>query len=113
MLKFLKAYGKRASEASTEDFLFSQVTRILEEDIDGFLDIIEDKDVYDMKAFISDSVQAGLILKTNKRYTLPGGAKLCDESDFPSLDNAVIYLLADANQDVYSSLKARLNNAKD
>ena len=113
MLNFLKVYGKKVSGASKVSFLVQELGKIIEEDIDGFLEVANDKGNYELKLIIADAVVAGAVLKDKRKYHLPGGDPLCGEGDTPTLENAVIYLNNPANQDILSMLKARIKNAKD
>lgn len=113
MLNFLKVYGKRVSSSSKESFLTQEIGKIIEEDIDGFLEIARDSSSYELKILISEAVEAGAILKNGKKYSLPGGDDLCFEGLVPTLENVVTYLKHNSNQDVLLTLKARVQNAKD
>jgi ribosomal protein S20 len=113
MINFLKVYGKKVSPASKIEFLSGELEKIITEDLDGFLAVSKDKDNYELKLLISDAVDAGAIIKDKRKYFLPGGDPLCGEGDSPTIENAIIYLKNKANQDILSTLKARIKNAKD
>ena len=113
MLDFLKVYGKKVSPASKEGFLVQEIGKIIEEDIDGFLAVADDKANYEIKLLVENAVEAGAIKKDRRKYYLPGGDPLCGEGDVPTLDNAISYLSNKANQDILSTLKARVKTAKD
>ena len=113
MLDFLKVYGKKVSPVSKIGFLVTELSKWIKEDIDGFLETAEDKGNYELKLLIAQAVEAGAIKKDRRKYFLPGGDALCGEGDSPTMENAIIYLQNKANQDVLTTLKARVKNAKD
>jgi len=113
MLDFLKVYGKKVSSVSKVEFLVGELEKIITEDLEGFLEIAGDKDNYEIKLLIAKAVEAGAVNKDRRKYHLPGGDPLCGDGESPTLDNAVIYLKNKANQDVLTTLKARIKNAKD
>jgi hypothetical protein len=113
MLDFLKVYGRKVSSVSKANFLVQEIGKIIEEDIDGFLEIANDKENYDIKLLIENAVEAGAIKKDRRKYHLPGGDPLCGEGDAPTLQNAITYLSKKANQDILTTLKARVKTAKD
>ena len=113
MIDFLKVYGRRVADVSKEDFLFKEIKKIVEKDREGFLHIIKDKENYETKLLIAKGVEVGAIIKDGRKYTLPGGDPLCSVGDVATLDNAVKYLNSPAHQDVYTTIVARVENAKD
>ena len=105
MSDFLNAYysGKKMTprDAST-DFLIAEVDKILEEDIVGFLKVIEDPS-YDMKVFIGKCINKGLVFKESKtKYKLVG------EDDIFRLSELVEFMKDSENQIIYGKLKAQL-----
>jgi hypothetical protein len=113
MLDFLKVYGKKVSSVSKVGFLVIQLEELIKTDIDGFLETAEDKGNYDIKLLIAEAVEAGALNKDGRKYFLPGGDALSGTGDAPTIENAIIYLKNKANQDVLTTLKARVKNAKD
>ena len=113
MLNFLKVYGKKVSPATKDSSLITFIGEIITDDIDGFLEVANDKSNYDIKLLIAQAVEAGAVEKKVRKYYLPGGDPLCGDGDTPTLENAVIYLNNKANQDILITLKARVKNAKD
>jgi len=113
MVDFLKVYGKKVSSVSKIDFLVSEMEKIIVDDIEGFIATSKDKDNYEVKLLIAKAVEVGALIKEKRKYSLPGGDPLCGEGDVPTLENAVIYLKNKANQDIYTTLVARVQNAKD
>lgn len=113
MLDFLKVYGKKVSSVSKIEFLVGEMEKIITDDLDGFLTTSKDKGGYELKLLIASAVDCGAITKEKRKYYLPGGDALCGEGDIPTLDNAILYLGEKGNQDVLTTLKARVKNAKD
>lgn len=113
MLDFLKVYGKKVSSVSKIEFLVGEMEKIIVDDIEGFLETSKDKGDYDIKLLIAKAVEAGALIKEKRKYSLPGGDPLCGEGDAATLENAVIYLKNKANQDIFTTLVARVANAKD
>lgn len=113
MLNFLKVYGKRVSSDSKKEFLTSELLNIIENAPKEFLEIYEDKDNYELRLLISEAVEHKVINKNGRKYTLPGGDKLCGESEVPVLANVIEFLKSPANQDLVLSLSARVKKAKE
>lgn len=113
MLNFLKVYGNKVSKVSKKEFLLSEISKIVDEDIKGFLAVIRDKDNYELKLLIAEGVEIGAINKQGRKYFLPGGDPLCGEGDSPILKNVIEYLKSPAQQDIYTTIKARVENSKD
>tara|TARA_R110000744_G_scaffold87840_2_gene171406 strand:- start:4868 stop:5749 length:882 start_codon:yes stop_codon:yes gene_type:complete len=112
MINFLKVYGKKVSGDSKEQFLFGEIRKIISNDIDTFLNIMKDTDSFDIKLLISSAVDAGVVIKQGRKYSLPGGDPLCGESEVATLDVAVKYLLSPAQQDLLVNIQARTKNSK-
>lgn len=113
MLNFLKVYGKKVSPQSKENFLFTELRKLIDTDIDGFLNVAKDKENYDLRLLIANAVEVGAVLKDGRKYSLPGGDDLCAKGEVPTLLNVVNYLKHPGNQDILTALKARVENAKD
>ena len=112
MTNFLKVYGKKVSPVSKRPFLVAEIKKIIETDISKFLEIIEDKENYELKLLIADAVECGALTKQGRKYFLPGGDELSGTGDSPTLANAVEYIKSPANQDILTTLKARVSAAK-
>ncbi len=106
MLKFLKVYGKKVSENSTREFLEGEVSKVIEEDIDGFLDIVNDPH-YDTKLLITNGLEVGALIKERSTYSLPGG-----EVIGKSLQETIDYLEDNKNQDVRLEIEHRIEKSK-
>lgn len=112
MIDFLKVYGNKVSPVSKRTFLVAEIKKIIESDVKKFLATINDRQNYEVKLLIARAVEAGAVIKQGRKYTLPGGDNLCGPGSTPTLEHAVEYLQAPANQDILSLLKARVENAK-
>jgi hypothetical protein len=106
MLNVLKVYGKKVDDSSTPDFIESEVDKLVEENPQGFIDLVKDSD-FKMKVFVEDCIRARVITKTGTKYALTGG----DVIGY-SLGETITYLSDPKNQDVYMSLKSRLDITK-
>lgn len=114
MINFLKVYGgKKVSDVSKEDFLISELKKIVESDLEGFLKVAHDVDNYEIKLLIANAVEIGALIKKGRKYHLPGGDDLCGPGEVPTLANAVTYLQSPGNQDILTLLKTRVEQAKD
>jgi hypothetical protein len=111
MLNFLKVYGHRVSEESKPEFLVAAIDDIIEENIDGFLAIVADKE-YETKLLIANAVELGAVVKKGRLYTLPGGDNLCGPGEQPTIDKAVSYLNSPRNSDILASLHAKVEGKK-
>lgn len=113
MLNFLKVYGKRVATVSKTEFLISELNKIVEEDMEGFLAVYRDKENYKLKLLIAEAVEYGVLNKDGRKYYLPGGDPLCGEGDVPTLAVAVEYLKARKNDEILSMIEARVSAAKE
>jgi hypothetical protein len=106
MKNFLKIYGKRVDDSATLDFIESEISEIIEKDPQAFIDVMSDKD-FDMKTFVLDCIYIRSITKKGPKYMLTGGDQIG-----MSIEETINYLNDPMNQDVYLSLKARLETKK-
>jgi len=113
MLDFLTVYGKGVDDQSTVAFLTGAVSNVMEEDLEGFLEIARDKENYTLRLMIQKAVKLNVVILTGREYSLPGGDKLADVGTVATLENALQYLKATENQDILLTLEARVKNAKD
>lgn len=113
MVNFLKVYGKKVSPVSKPDFLLKEIKAIIQKDLTGFLAVMENQEDYELKLLISRAVECKAVIKTGRKYSLPGGDPLCGPESVPVIDTVVEYLKNPANQDILSAITARVNNAKD
>lgn len=111
MVNFLKVYGQRVSPESKIEFLTAAIDKIIEDDIDGFLKIADDKQ-YDLKLVVANAVECGAVIKKGRQYFLPGGDGLCGAGESPTIENAVAYLSQPANSDILLTLHAKIAGSK-
>jgi predicted metal-binding transcription factor (methanogenesis marker protein 9) len=98
----LKLIGKRVAPDASTDFIEGQVTDLMEENPKAFIDLVSD-DNFKMKVFIHDCIAVKAIIKKGAKYTLQGGDQLgLGETE------TIEYLTNPENQDVYRSLKAKV-----
>lgn len=102
MIKFLRIYGKRPSSNSDENFLKAQLSSIIDEDLDGFLRILDDPN-YEMKDFINRALSIGALTKEKNQYKLPGGDIIGR-----SIEETIEWLSDPANNDVYTHIQDKL-----
>lgn len=111
MVNFLKVYGHRVTAESKFEFLVAAIDKIIEDDIDTFLKLVDDKE-YELKLLISNAVEVGAITKKGRHYFLLGGDPLCGTGETPVLDTVVAYLKAPANGDIVNMLMASIKKKK-
>jgi hypothetical protein len=106
MRDFLRVYGKTPAHNSKIDFLKSELNKIIEVDLTGFLAIVEDKD-FEMKLFIDRCLEIGALAKDGKtKIALPGGDIIGS-----TLSETIEFLRNKKNSDIYATLKAKLEVA--
>lgn len=107
MYDFLRVVGKKPSKSSTREWLNTEIDKLIEDPqtLELVLKTIEDS-TYEMKLFIEDAVEAGLIRKPSKaKYLIVG---LDDEFTQPDLIN---FLNPEGkNQDLYLKIKNQLES---
>ena len=103
MWQVLSVMGKRPSEDASSDWIEVSLDRLIEENPQNFLDIVDDES-FKMKLFITNCLYANLITKRGSKYELYGGDVIGTD-----LLSAVSYLANPEHQDVYLSLKTRLD----
>ncbi len=114
MFDFLTIYylenakSKRPSADSDKDFYYSEIQDIIDNDLSGFIEIMEDEKNYDYKLI----VHRGLKVSALK---MVGGNHIETMDGIPmgnSLYQAVQWLKDDRNQDEYLRLKNQIELAK-
>lgn len=108
MKDFLRVYGKATdvNESSGEEFVKAKTGRVVEENPELFLTIMNDK-TFKMRVFINRCIEKNLIINQATKYSLVGG----DIIGY-SLDKTVDYLSDKENQEVYITLKGQLDASK-
>ena len=110
MSNILKNYGRRPSEESTDDFLRTEITKLIKNDIKRFLEVAED-DLLDDKIFVNKAVRAGAIRIVHGKYVLPGGDALANKGDVANMVNAIAFIQSPENQEIYATIKERVDIA--
>jgi hypothetical protein len=104
MRNFLVVYGKKPPLNAKMDFLKSEISKIIEFNIDGFLAISEDKN-FEMKLFIDNCLEIGALYKEGRtKVALPGGDIIGN-----TMDETIEFLRNKKNSDIYATLKAKLD----
>jgi len=103
MVNFLIVYGKKPGTNPRPDFLVSEIDRIIENDLHGFMGIVEDED-FEMKLLIKKGITIGALNRPSKtRYELPGGDLIGN-----NLQETVDYFKNPLNQENYILIKNRI-----
>ena len=111
MINFLRVYGAKPAPDANPDWLKSEIDKLIENELDKVLAIIDDKD-FDMKLFINDAIEAGAIVKKNRKYYLPGGDPINDND--PSLKGTVDALnkYKKEGDEIYVRIEAQIESNK-
>lgn len=102
------AKSKRPSENSDKDFYYSEIQDLIDDDLNGVCEIIDDTDNYEFKLL----VHRGLKISALK---FVGGGNIETMDGIPvgkSLHQAIQWLKDDAHQDEYLRLKNQIELAK-
>ena len=94
---------KKLDRSSKLDFLQKEVSQIVENRTNDFVDIITDKN-YDTKALIAEGVQTGVIEKKGSKYYLTGGVDKIGD-DFVG---AIEFLNSPQNQETRLLIEERI-----
>lgn len=113
MSNFLKVFGKRVAKGTKILFLKQEISKIIKEDVEAFLNVARDSENYEFRLLLSEAVEYGIILKQGRQYLLQGGDPLSNPGEVATLDNAVKYLKLPMNADILETIKARVENARD
>jgi len=107
MAMVIRLITNRIVKNSDIEFLKSEIQKIIDTNIKGFVEIMEDKH-FATKAFISKAVDAKAIDRTSKGgYSLKGGDEIGR-----TLQETVEFLESPKNQDIYLKIKAQIENSK-
>lgn len=107
MIDFLSVVGKRPSANSKAAFLIAEIDKFIENDINEFLDILED-DKYEAKVMLTKALQVKAVTKDGHRYFLADGTPLCNRGEVNNLSSALAFLTDDNNQDIVMTLEAKI-----
>src|SRR3990167_2020528 len=98
---------RKVPKSPKREWLISEISKVIEKDITGYLKVIEDKD-YDMKLFINECVDGGVITREGKTVY----HALALDGRFNNIKELIIYLNDGKNQENLMLLKAQLENTK-
>lgn len=98
----LKLRGKRTGKDASRDFIESEVVDFLEKTPDQFVELVKDP-MFTMKVFVSDCISVKSLVKRGPKYMLHGGDSIGN-----SIEEAIAFLEDPHNQDIYLSLKAKI-----
>jgi hypothetical protein len=112
MISFLKVYGKKVPTDASSKWLKDEIGRIMDEKLDAFLEIANDKD-RSLRVIIEEAVELGIIIKENRKYFLQGGEPLCGPGEVPVIATVVAYLKNKKNQELMLEISAKVKKAKD
>lgn len=99
----LKVLGKRVSSDVTEDFVKSQLGKIIEETPEKFIEVVKDPNL-DTKVLIMDAVANRILKQEGGKYTVIGDAEPLGYS----LNDTIDFLKDPSNQQVLINIKTRL-----
>jgi len=102
MAAYLKVTGKRPSKDASTDWLEAEIGKIIDVDPLGFVAVMEDPN-FRTKLFIDNCLSANALVKSGSKYMLKGG----DIIGY-SIEDTIAYLKAPENQEVYITLKSKL-----
>jgi len=107
MINFLTVYGKNPGKSPGRDFLITQLDKLIENDLEGFMSLANDSD-FEYKLIVEKAVQLGAIARPSKtRYELPGGDAIGN-----SMKETIEYLKNPLNQENYVLIKNRIDSAE-
>lgn len=109
MKDFLLVYGIAAAEGADSTFLITEVNKIIENNVEKFLNILEDPH-FEMTCFITKCVKEKLIRREGYKYSFVNGDPIAFPGELNDLKGAVKFLSSNANQDFYLQLKSQLND---
>jgi hypothetical protein len=111
MTNFLNVYNsdkpghKRIPRNATRDFLESEIERVIESDITGFMSTIKDEH-FEEKLLIYTAIMTRAIERDGLSYTLPGGRVIGN-----SMNEVIGFLKDDANNEEVLKIKSRIDNS--
>lgn len=108
MINVLKVFGKRVSENVSDDFLKSEIKKIMDSPggFQKFIDLCNDED-FDLKVLIEDAIANGVLVKERSKYMFVEGDMLGVD-----LFDAINALKDTKNQNTLLMLKTKLKNSK-
>lgn len=102
-----KKEAKRPPRDATIEFLKSELGKIVEDDLQLFLEILEDDD-YDVKLLIQKAANCGALLRDKHQYTVPGADK-----PIGVLSEVIAFIRDSRNQEFEMKLIQQVENTRD
>jgi hypothetical protein len=107
MTMVIRLASNKIVKSKDVGFLQSEVQKIIDSNIKGFVEVMEDKS-FGTKAFINKALDAKALDRTVKGgYALKGGDEIGR-----TLSETVEFLESNKNQDIFLKLKAQIDNKK-
>ncbi len=106
MKDFLRVAGKSPSQASTTKQLKASIGKLMEEDRETFVKILDDKH-YDDKLFIADARRAGNLELNRNIYSLDSGIEL------GTLSDAIHWFNKEENQETRLRVQAMIDQLRE
>lgn len=107
MTMVIRLASNKIVKSKDVEFLQSEVQKIIDTNIKGFVEVMEDKS-FGTKAFINKALDAKALDRTVKGgYALKGGDEIGR-----TLSETVEFLESNKNQDIFLKLKAQIDNKK-
>lgn len=107
MTMVIRLASNKIVKSKDVGFLQSEVQKIIDTNIKGFVEVMEDKS-FGTKAFINKALDAKALDRTVKGgYALKGGDEIGR-----TLSETVEFLESNKNQDIFLKLKAQIDNKK-
>ncbi len=107
MTMVIRLASNKIVKSKDLEFLQSEVQKIIDTNIKGFVEVMEDKS-FGTKAFINKALDAKALDRTVKGgYALKGGDEIGR-----TLSETVEFLESNKNQDIFLKLKAQIENKK-
>lgn len=112
MYDFLNIYyldtkgAAKPSNTSKTEFYVSEIQKIVDKDIEGFLNIIDNKNLYEEQLLVHRGIDVGAIVYNRGEFELPDGRPVGG-----SLKEVIKYFQTDKNQEERIRLMAQIENS--
>lgn len=93
----------KPAKNATKEFLISEINKVIEKDVDGFLRVVKDA-AFQTKLLIEQGIEIGALVKRGTSYFLPSGDKVGS-----TLDETVDYFESKKNSEQRLILESRVN----
>jgi hypothetical protein len=103
--------NKPISKDSPLKWIQTKVEEFVDEKPKAFIALLEDSRL-ETKLLFHSAEEKGIIIKNGNKYRTIDGLELCENSQVPTFDNAILYLDNPKHQDVRSFIEAKILNDK-